>query len=320
MAARLKDVAELAQVSMRTVSNVVNDFPHVSDDVRRRVTEAIRQLGYRPNLAARALSSRRSGLLALVAPFPPGLAEHLVRQAASRRMRVLIDPHVLSFPVDAALLFADAVPPATLDAHLAADTPLVVLGATPDQRCDHVTLDPAGAAVEHLLSIGRQHIAAIGARPGETLRRAGLSVSDEHLKATTGRRPVDGYQAARELIRHQPDAIFCDDDRLALGVIRALTDLGLHVPEDVAVIGVGNSDEGCYTRPSLTTVTADPAYVAQQALDLTEARLAYPPAEPAQVIIPQVLIARESTQRPNRECDLNTAWSLRLGGSRTASA
>jgi DNA-binding LacI/PurR family transcriptional regulator len=296
VAARLKDVAELAQVSMRTVSNVVNDYPHVSDAVRRRVTEAIRQLGYRPNLAARALSSGRSGLLALVAPFPARLAEQLVRQAASRKLRALIDPQFLSFPVDAALLCADVVPPGTLDAHLAAGTPLVLLGETPDQRCDHVTLAPAGAAVEHLLNLGRQRIAAVGTRPAEALHRAGFSAPAEYLIATAGRRPVDGYQAALTLLEHRPDAIFCDDDRLALGVIRALTDIGLHVPDDVAVVGVGDSDEGRYSRPSLTTVAADPAYVARQALDLIEARLAGPSAQPAHVVVPHTVLPRESTQ------------------------
>jgi DNA-binding LacI/PurR family transcriptional regulator len=300
MAARLKDVAALAQVSMRTVSNVVNDYPHVSDDVRRRVTEAVRQLGYRPNLAARALSSGRSGLLALVAPFPPGLAEQLASQAASRRMRVIIVPQFLSFPVDAALLCTDVLPTGTLDQHLTAGPPLVLLGQTPDHRFDHIALDPVSASVEHLLGIGRQRIAAVGAHPREALRRAGLSVPAEHVQATAGRRPVDGYQAARALLEHDPDAITCDDDRLALGVLRAIMDAGLRVPDDVAVVGVGDSDEGRYSRPSLTTVAADPANVARHALDLTEARLACPSAEPARVVIPHVVIPRESTQRSTR--------------------
>ncbi|GIM89574.1 LacI family transcriptional regulator [Paractinoplanes toevensis] len=296
MTARLKDVAELAQVSIRTVSNVVNDYPHVSDHVRRRVTEAIQQLDYRPNLAARALRSGRSGLLALVAPFPPGLAEHVISQAASRKMRVVIVPQFLALPIDAALLCADVLPAGTLDAYLASGTPLVLLGEAPDRRCDHVAFAPAGAAVAHLLSIGRQRIAAVGAHPGESLHRAGWSVSAEYVRTTAGRRPVEGYQAARALLEHRPDAIFCDDDRLALGVIRAVTDAGLRVPDDVAVVGVGDSDEGRYARPSLTTVAADPADIARQALDLTEARLARPSAEPARVVVPHVVLPRESTR------------------------
>lgn len=273
MAARLKDVAALAQVSMRTVSNVVNDYPHVSADVRRRVGEAIERLNYQPNLAARTLSSGRTGLLALAAPFPPDLTEQVVRQVAARGMRVVIDPMPRSVPVDAVLLRGDPV--GALEAYLAAGTPVVLLGGAGDPRCDHLALDPERAAVEHLHAIGRRRVAVM---------------------PLTGGRPSDGYRAARELLGGRPDAIYCADDRLALGALRAVADAGLHVPGDVAVIGVGDSEEGRYSRPALTTVAADHAYVAGKALDLVLARLANPGAGVTRIDIPHVVRVRESTR------------------------
>ncbi len=96
------------------------------------------------------------------------------------------------------------------------------------------------------------------------------------------------------LLDRRPDAVFCDDDRLALGVLRALTDAGLRVPQDVAVIGAGDSEEGRYSHPALTTVAADPADVARQALTLVEARLTSPDAPPTHVVVPHRVVPRES--------------------------
>ncbi len=327
MATTLKDVGRLAGVSMKTVSNVVNDHPHVSDDVRRRVEEAIRRLGYRPNAAARALRAGRSGLLAVAQPLleEPGLVVAVVQQAVTRGLRVVIEPLLPvrdggPLWVDAALV--SAPPP---ESHRDPGMPVVVLGESPGLQHDWVGMDAGLAArdaTEHLVRTGRRRIAAIGAcadeaggRPQprtlgyrQAIRRAGLRVPVGYLPATGHQRQADGYHAARALLTHEerPDAIFCFTDRLAVGAIRAVVDAGLRVPQDVAVIGLGDSTEGRCARPAPTTVAADPAVVAQQALELVVRRLDGTATAPTRIVVPHVVLARESAAQRS---DLSRAMS-----------
>ena len=322
MATTLRDVAQLARVSVKTVSNVVNGHPHVSGDVRRRVDEAVRQLGYRPDLAARALRTGRTGLIALVLPgvdepCPPRLLDQIIGQAARFGLQVVIEP--LTDPrrpgrtglarVDAVLLAAETVTPELVGAHGRTGRPLVVLGAKLDPRYDCVALDATVAArdaTNHLLRTGRRRIAAVGAhadRPaqprtiGYRQAVAQLGLPPDYLQTTPGQRYADGYHAAQTLLNHRqrPDAIFCYHDRLAGGVLRAAAEKGLRVPEDLAVIGIGGSEEGRYSRPTLSTVATEPGYIARQALELLTRRFTGPAAATSQIVVPHVVIPREST-------------------------
>lgn len=198
MGVTLKDVARLAGVSAKTVSNVVNGCPGVSDALRRRVRDAIGQLGYRPHLAARHLRTGRTGLLALVVDTPhlDEVARAILRAAAQRGHRVVVAPRGPArgvtaawrdVPADGILLGTNAPPRDVLDAEVTAGTPLVLLGEGRDDRCDRVGVDMVRAARDataHLLALGRRRIAAIGADPGpsrsrtagyrQALRRAGI--------------------------------------------------------------------------------------------------------------------------------------------------
>ncbi|MFC0032746.1 LacI family DNA-binding transcriptional regulator [Micromonospora chaiyaphumensis] len=332
MTTTLRDVARHAGVSVKTVSNVVNDHPHVSDEMRRRVREALGALGYRPNLAARTLRTGRTGLLALVvpdveAPGLHGLVREVVRAATSQGFRVVVEhlgagtgrpaPSRSGAPpgVDAVLLGADPVPPGLVDAHLRTGTPLVLLGESGDPRCDQVCVDgtrAAADAVEHLVRTGRRRIAAIGARPGlasapaqprilgyrRALRRAGLDPPTGYVRPIAEDRHEDGYRAARWLFAREdrPDGVVCHSDRLAVGALRAAADAGLRVPGDVAVIGFGDSAEGGYSRPTLTSVSADPALLAREAVTLVTARLDRPDAPPTRITAPHAILPRESTR------------------------
>ncbi|MEV1332938.1 LacI family DNA-binding transcriptional regulator [Micromonospora costi] len=326
MAATLRDVARLAGVSAKTVSNVVNGYPHVSDGVRRRVLGAIERLDYRPNLAARHLRTGRTGVLALVlagVPCPDELAHAVLRGAAERGYRVVIEQVVpgrraasaprRGVPADGVLLGADVVPRELVDAQVAAGTPLVLLGEGRDGRCDRVAVDIAGAArdaTDHLVGTGRRRIAAIGAHPRESpstprprtagyreaLGRAGITAPPGYVRATTHHRRRDGYEAARALLAREdpPDGIFCYSDALAIGAIRAAADAGLRVPDDVAVIGLGGSEEGRYSRPSLSTVDVDVEVIARTALTRIATRIASPHVAPVDVTAPHTILPRES--------------------------
>ena len=331
--ARLKDVAALAGVSMKTVSNVVNDYPYVRADTRSRVQSAIAELGYLPNVSARNLRSGRSGVIALAvpeldAPYFSELAHHVVRAAMEQGWTVLVDETggmaerertvAAGFRgqfIDGAILSPLALDEADV-AEYVSTTPLVLLGERLGSGlADHVAIDNRAAAREataHLLERGRTRIAVIGSqRPpyGHTARlrvqgyRAALTAAglpyDRTLVIPAGRwrRPA-GAEGARRLLAldRPPDAIFCLNDLLALGAMRALAEAGVRVPDDIAVVGFDDIEEGRYCVPSLTTISPDKGALARHAVERLARRLADGPQCPPQEIgISYVLRVRESS-------------------------
>lgn len=184
MGPTMHDVARVAGVSIKTVSNVINDYPHVRPGTRERVNEAIEQLDYRPNLSARGLRSGRTGVIGLAVPslrenYFAELADSVIRAAEKRGLGVMVEQ--TSGQRDAELRAVSTSRPRFLDGllfspvslgqgdaqALTVDGPLVLLGERIfDGPTDHVTMhnmSSAQAAVEHLLEIGRRRIALIGA-------------------------------------------------------------------------------------------------------------------------------------------------------------
>jgi DNA-binding LacI/PurR family transcriptional regulator len=314
MAVSLKDVAERAGVSVRTVSNVVSGFALVAPDTRERVQRVLDEVGYRPNAAARHLRGGRSGLIGLVvpeitSPYFAELAGHLVQQAEARSWLLLVQQtdgdadreHRLvdgapGQMVDGVVLSPWALSPADLGDRTGR-TPLVLLGEQDAGGVlDHVAVDSVAAArdaTRHLIGLGRRRIAAVGPQPhldnGTAARRiegyrqalaeAGLP-HDPALEAPVRRlHRADGADAARRLLDAgaRPDALFCFSDQLALGALHALADRGLRVPADVAVAGFDDIEDGRYANPPLTTVSPDKAAIATAALDCLADRLARQP-------------------------------------------
>lgn len=304
MSPKLRDVAAHAGVSVRTVSNVVNGFRYVAPATRARVQASIDALGYRPNMAARTLRHGRTGLLALVvpeidSPYFAELAARTVRIAEARGLTVLIDQtdgdpereqHLLhgrrSQLVDGVLFSPWAVSPAELTART--DTiPLVLLGEHDGTAgTDHVAIDNVTAAreaTEHLLGTGRRRIAALGVQPHIGNATARQRVTGYRLALSTAGLPAlpdlevsvrrlhraDGHEAMLRLLdqRDPPDAVFCFTDELALGALRAVTDRGLAVPDDLALVGFDDIEDGRYSVPALTTVAPDKERIAELALD-----------------------------------------------------
>lgn len=334
MPATLRDVAQLAQVSVRTVSNVVSGYEHVSDQMRTRVLAAIETLDYRPNPVARTLRTGRTGMLALVVPevdvpYFSELAREVIDAAAALGYRVMIDQtghdhererqllrgddRTMLFD---GLLFSPLVTKAELlDMHGATSIPLVLLGEHDfDGRYDHVAIDNVQAAkdaVAHLVTTGRRRIAAIGAQPAEeyttplqresgyaeALAEAGLPYEPELVKTAGHYSRPGGYRATQELLAldPRPDAVFCFSDLLAIGAMRAVFDAGLRVPEDVAVIGIDDVEEGRFARPSLSTVSLDIPFIAREAVRRIVARIDAPELPAVEVVAPHRLVVREST-------------------------
>ena len=334
MAATLRDVAEHAKVSVRTVSNVVSGYEHVSERMRQRVQAAIEQLDYRPNPVARTLRTGRTGVLALVVPeidvpYFAELAREIINAAAEVGYRVMIDQtghdhereRDLLTGADRTMLFDGVLfsPLVTkaelLEMNERTSMPLVLLGEHDfDGRYDHVAIDNVQAArdaTSHLIGLGRRRIAAIGAQPLEdyatpqqrtagyeqALREAALEPDPDLLQPAVHYRRADGYDAATRLLDHdeRPDAIFCYSDLLAMGALRAVFDAGLRVPEDVAIIGIDDIEEGRYSRPSLSTVSLDTPFIARHAVARIAERIADPEAPAVEVVAPHAVIPREST-------------------------
>jgi len=330
--ARLKDVALRAGVSVKTVSNVVNGYVHVTPETRVRVQQAIDELDYRPNLSARSLRVGRTGIIALATPRldEPYFAElggaivsvadrHgctvLIEQTEGRRDKEQLAVRgIRPELIDGLILSPLALGQEDL-AGLHVSHPVVLLGERVfDGPFDHVAIDNVAAArtaTEHLLGLGRTRIAAIGAQRvdmGHTgqlrcqgyeqaLRAAGLTAEGDMVGYVESYHRADGAQAMRELlaVTPGPDAVFCFNDLLALGAIRALHDLGLRVPEDVAVVGFDDIDEGRFSTPRLTTVAPDKEQIAEQAVGALLRRLGGADEPPHEVSIDYRLVVREST-------------------------
>jgi DNA-binding LacI/PurR family transcriptional regulator len=333
---RLKDVAERAGVSVKTVSNVVNGYLHVRPDTRARVEEAIAALNYRPNLSARSLRSGRTGVIALAVPeldipYFAELARHVVAAAAGHGWTVLIDQ--TGGEVEQERVVAEGIrdhlidglifsPLALTGADLARrvdGTPMVLLGERVDPGpTDHVAIDNVAAAREvtaHLAASGRRRIAAVGvqrAASGASARfrlagyKAGLAATglrfDQRLVAPAAVwHRADGAAAVRQLLASgvRPDAVFCFNDTLALGAMRALHEHGLRVPDDVAVAGFDDIEDGRFSVPTLTTVAPDKEEIAKLAVDLLARRLTGDGDGPAQQLTAAWrLEIRESSAAP----------------------
>ncbi|WP_315580684.1 LacI family DNA-binding transcriptional regulator [uncultured Actinomyces sp.] len=333
MAVTLQDVAERAQVSVRTVSNVVSNYPHISDVTRARVQAAIQELGYQPNLVARTLRTGKTGIIALSVPeldvpYFSELAKEVIKQAGEYGYSVIVLQTGNDLEQEEALLrgetknllfdgllFTSRVRDASLVVkRKARQAPIVLLGEYDfDGTTDHVAIDnrqAAREAVEYLISSGRKHIAAIGAQPDEVfttplqrtlgyqeaLRDGGLSVMPEWLVPAEHYSREDGYLAMRNLLssNRRPDAVFCFSDLLAVGALRAAHDFGVKVPDDIAVVGIDDIPEGRYQTSSLTSVSINIPYIAKTALNLLVNRIEDPKRKAQQCIVPHSLVIRES--------------------------
>lgn len=333
MAVSLRDVASRAGVSVKTVSNVVNGYVHVAPGTRARVEAAVTELGYRPNLSARNLRGGRSGIIALAipeigVPYFAELAQEIIAAASSRSFTVLIDQTegradreqqvlegIRAHLIDG-LIFS---PLATGQRELSEredTTPLVLLGERGSGGlADHVTIDNVAAAREaviHLARLGRRRVAAIGAQHDASmetahlrlagyrdgLEQAGLSYDAALVADVPAFHRLEGARAMARLLDRPapPDAVFAFSDLLALGALRACHDRGFRVPEDIAIVGFDDIEDGRYSVPSLSTVSPDKEQIARLALELLGSRLGRDvPQKTRQCLARHQLIVRESS-------------------------
>lgn len=328
----LEAVAASAGVSRSTVSRVLNRSPRVSDAARLAVQEAIEQLGYVPNRAARSLVTRRSDSVALVIaesqdrlfgePFFARVTRGVSQALADSDLQLILvmlhregdrdraRRYLLAGHVDGAILLSlhgdDPLP-----RELAAGGVPTVIGGRPNDGSDlpYVDVDNvAGArdAARHLAAGGRRRPAAIsgpldmtvgtdrltGFRRG--LAEAGIDLAPDLVAVGDFSREA-GHAAATTLLSRAPDldAIFAASDLMAAGAARALLEAGRRIPEDVAVVGYDDSDVASTHRPPLTTVRQPVEEMGRELVSLLQQVLAGSP--PRHTVLGTELVVRGST-------------------------
>jgi DNA-binding LacI/PurR family transcriptional regulator len=304
MAVTMNDVARAAGVSLKTVSNVLNDYEFIRPATKQRVLDAIAVLGYEANLTARSLRSGKTRMLGLVlsdlsAPYYAELASNLMKVAYRRGYRVLVEQSAASREHELAALqgqfrqLTDGLlfTPLVLDpddvAAAQGNKPLVLLGEhIADPRFDLVTMkntEAAQAITAHLLAAGRRRVAVLGAAPGSTdgsaglrllgyrkaLEAAGLDFDPELVVLCEWRRD-GGASAVRQLTDSGVsfDALFGLNDTIALGAMHELLMQGVKVPDEVGVAGFDDIEEARFASPSLTTVAPGMDEIAERSVGL----------------------------------------------------
>ncbi|MEV6397960.1 LacI family DNA-binding transcriptional regulator [Streptomyces sp. NPDC051907] len=323
----MADVARVAGVSSQTVSRVSNGEPNVVESTRHKVLEAMRELGYRPNSAARALKSgsfrtigvitmslsstgnvrtleaiaycaSRAGYAVTLIPLDAPTQDD-VRGAFTRLDELAVDAVVLIMEVH--LLDTASL---TLPPHVK----VVVVDSDAGDRFHVVDTDQhqgARTAVRHLLDLGHRtvwHLAgpeesfAAGRREAAweaALREAGRDVPPPLRGDWT---PEAGYRAGLRLAE-EPDctAVFVANDQMALGVLRALHERGRRVPQEISVVGFDDIGEASSFIPPLTTVHQDFAKVGELCVDAVLRELHGETVKGGTTLVPTRLVVRDST-------------------------
>jgi DNA-binding LacI/PurR family transcriptional regulator len=329
----MTDVAALAGVSYQTVSRVINAQPGVRPDTRERVLSAMRELHYEPNSLARSLVSGKSRAIGVISAssdlFGPTRTVHTVDEAVRQagyatviaRVRQLDERGITdaakqlrSRAVDGIVIAGSPQPNAAASVpDLLTHVPLVVIGRAPDEvpTIDIDARAGARAAVRHLLQLGHRTVWHVSGPLDWTSARQRLDGWRAELRTNkaTAPSPVDGgewtakagYEAGLVLARDPAvTAIFAASDHIALGLLRALSEAGRSVPQDVSIVGFDDIPEAAYFVPPLTTLRQDFSSCARLAVRALIAELEGDQPVPMHRRKIPPLVVRASTAAPSR--------------------
>lgn len=330
----MKDIARDLGVSLMTVSKALRNHTDISQQTRERVLKRMRELNYQPDWVARSMVTGRTYLVGLVLPdlmhsFFAEVATSVARKLQPLGYEVVISNteedaqieqrHVevlIARKVDG-LILASAQHQKKPEIFLALDRsgiPYVLIDRiVPGVSANYVGVkdEEVGAlATRHLLAQGCRRIAHIrgaavstgrGRLQGyrQALERAGLKVKPQYIvEGQHG--DSGGYHAMLRLLklRPLPDGVFCYNDPVAAGAIKAVLEAGLRVPEQIAIIGAGNVHYSDLLRVPLSTVDQSSSVIGERAAELlSETMGAKKPPEPRRIFIPPRLVVRDSTRR-----------------------
>jgi LacI family transcriptional regulator len=331
LSSTIKDVAHLAQVSIKTVSRVVNQEPHVTDSVRERVQQAINTLGYAPNISARRLVQKRSYVLCILlhtgGVSQTALINKILEVGYEYDYDILIQTYfpsltrsknkLTSLITERRIDGLVTTPPCDTDElvlNLVHQAQLPLVQITPYNHSTEIPSitgdDYQGALMmtEHLISLGHKKIAFLmGPRSHKASfdRLYGYrSALDLHNLTFDGRMVVDsefnfdgGYTATKIAMDLEvpPTAIFAGNDEAGIGAIFALNEMGINVPGQVSVCGFDDLNQSKQVWPGLTSVHYPINEIAEQALSMLVTLMKGDKLAQDQVILPVHLIVRGST-------------------------
>jgi LacI family transcriptional regulator len=331
----IRDVASRAGVSIATVSRAVNRIPTVAPELARRVWRAIEEVGYLPNIQARALVSGRSRMLGLIVseitnPFFPELVQEFENLAVAQGYEVLIGStnysperteslirRMLQRNVDGVAVMTFGIEEALVQRLVEREFPLVFVDAGPDLPNIRVLKVNYGEgirqAVQHLAALGHRSMAFIS---GPLHMRSAVARRDAYLKSMAelgltvppkhtveGDHTMEGGMEAMEhliALRELPTAVLCSNDMTAIGVLHALYRTTHSVPQEISVVGFDDIHLAQFMLPPLTTVQMSCKELAKAAVEALRAGVErdHPKAAKKEWLIPTRLVVRQSTAFP----------------------
>jgi LacI family transcriptional regulator len=327
------DVAQRAGVSQATVSLVLNKVSrsNIPEETRLRVINAIDELGYRPNTLASSLRLGKTQTLGLILPdianpFFAEVSRSIEIAAFEQNYNLIlcntegdIDRELLyvdvlcNRQVDGIIFVAMGDQADSLQRVLCKNIPVVMIDRDlPGTEVDAVLTDNrlgGFQATQHLIDLGHYRIGCI-AGPSSVTPSAGRGEgylaalaehnipADENLYVRGDFHPYSGWAAARSMLalREPPTAIFAGNDLMAIGALRAITEAGLHVPEDISLVGFDNIELASYTNPPLTSVAQPIHEAGQMAVNFLLERIREPDQPFRRAILPTSLIVRNSSK------------------------
>lgn len=333
--ATIKEIAEVAEVSIGTVSNVLNNLPTVRAVARQRVLDAVEALGYQPSLLGRALRKDKTNMIVMIVPditnpFFPGAVRGAEDIAFQNGFRLVLCNSDNNFVKEATYIremqtYRPAgliIAPADLSrgtdeakAYTKAGSCVVYFDRIPAKwKGDSVTSDHeqgAYAATKHLIDLGHTQIATITGPSIVTSAQARLEGFHRAMHSARLKFPGDyvqeadfnkiaGHEKATVLLglTNRPTAIFAANDLIAFGVLAALREAGLRCPEDVSLVGFDNLDDSNVTVPTLSTVDQFAYQLGAKAVETVVDRVRGNSGATRRILLTPELRVKESTARP----------------------
>jgi DNA-binding LacI/PurR family transcriptional regulator len=330
--ATMSDIAKAIGVSKTTVTNALAGKANVSEATRQRILQCAQDMGYRPNELARSLAQGKTFTIGLMLPsianpFYPELAEAIENCARlSEYQTVLCNTHsnailgrqqmqrLVSRWVDGCIIMERSMHIADIIQHFQQGFPIVLCDwqecvTPPEIPLVRGDFFQAGVlAARHLLELGHRRVAVIVDEPGQILRLQGFCSVFQNAGITISRTmiqqghstPESGYYAAKQLLAYpeRPTAIFATTDLMAIGALEAVIDEGLHIPQDISVIGLDNILFSTLVRPALTSIAIPKEQLANMSMELLLSQIDGDQKAPITHLVEPYLVSRQSTAFP----------------------
>jgi len=328
----LEEIARLSGVSRSTVSRVVNQQPHVSESVRKKVIKVIQETGYQPHLAARSLASNRSWMVGLLLPrsvsgfftdpYFPRLTQGVAQACNQYDFTLALflvgtqEDEAKILPrlsrkgmLDGILIQSGRFGEQLIDRLMKIHLPVVVVGRPlHSAQASYIDVDNfsgAYSATSHLIRLGYQRIGTITGLAGSAPtfdRLEGYTKAlidrgrnyDPALVVEGDFTEASGYYAMQQLLPAKPDAVFAASDLMAIGAMRATREAGFRIPDDVAFVGFDDVSVAIYATPQLTTIRQPITSFGITAIETLIDLIENGIAPPRRIIMDTELIIRDS--------------------------